>query len=78
MEVLGRSLHIFDTKEKSYLIKPVQFDEPIGFMFGIGMSPSGEKKMYVSLKQIELTYLQEYIMSLIKYFILDDSCNPKQ
>jgi len=79
MYVLGRSLYIFDAdKKESNIIKPVNFDEPKGLSYCIDMMPSGEKKMYCSLKQIELTYNLDKLMALTKYFIVDDSCYPKQ
>jgi len=53
MILLGRSLYIFDAAQKDCnIIKPINFDEPKGLSFAIDMMPSGEKKMYCSLKQI--------------------------
>ena len=79
MYVMGRSLYIFDAaKKESNIIKPVNFDLPKGLSYCIDMMPSGEKKMYCSLKQIELTYNLDKLMALTTYFILDDSCYPRQ
>ena len=78
MTVLGRSLYIFDSTINCNIIKPINFDQPKGLSFAIDMLPSGEKVMYCSMKQIELTYNNDKIMALIRYFIVDDSCYPKQ
>jgi hypothetical protein len=78
MEVNGKCLHVFGSEEENSLIKPIVFTEKNGLEYRITMHPSGDKDMYASLDQIDLEYKHPYIMELIRYFLLDDTCFPKQ
>ena len=42
------------------------------------MKPSGEKKMSAFIRKIDFHYHQDVIFPLFKYFLLDESCYPKQ
>lgn len=78
MEVNGKCLHLFGNEENSTIIKPIDFDSKKGVAYSITMYPSGEKHMTTTVSLIDFTYQHDYIMQLIKYFLVEEECYPKQ
>jgi hypothetical protein len=77
MEVNGKSLHILGEQD---LMTPLNLEQPneLGLQYAILMKPSGEKRMSAFIRQIDFHYHQEVILPLFRYFLLEESCYPRQ
>ena len=77
MEVNGKSLHILG-RDETNIITPLNFDEKKGLQYVITMFPNGQKHMTTFFRQIDFHYHKQTIVPLFQYFLLDESCYPKQ